>query len=310
MQMKILSLRNIFPNLPVARYNMAAWPKKDSDHTILIGREVDKPGEDGEPDIGSLILVEIDAKGQVIRERTIWKPVFSSLYLEDPRALVLSDGGVMIGLTAVLRGIRGIKPFPAIVRIADDWEGKLPPITLIQSFGPGKNLTPFTTNSFLFRPEAKAYYHKLLIFEIKHMIPRKIGDIVFPTDIPWALWRIGTTIPPIWITPEEAILLIHGITINEGTYTYSIGAAKLIRNGDDFNVEVYKEPFFTPDILSAYVPNIKELRPSEKRVIYACGGIVKENTDQIYLYLNVGDWNTYEVRLSLSEIKQQLRIVY
>jgi predicted GH43/DUF377 family glycosyl hydrolase len=304
--MKILSLRNIFPHIPVARYNMAAWPKKDSNHTILIGREVINPGVKGEPDIGSLILVEIDAEGRIIHERTIWKPLYSSLYLEDPRALVLNSGRIMIGLTAVLRGKRGVKPFPAVVKIADDWAGKLPPVTLIQSFGPGKNLTPFTPNSFLFRPEAKDYYHKLLIFEFKHMIPRKLSDILFPADIPWALWRIGTTIPPIWVTPQEAILLIHGINFIEGTYIYSIGAAKMIRHGDQFEVEVYEEPFFTPDTLQEYVPAIRELRPTEKRVIYACGGIVKEAEDKVCLYLNVGDKDTYEVCLSLSEIKQQL----
>ena len=88
------------------------------------------------------------------------------------------------------------------------------------------------------------------------MIPRKTGDIIFPTNIPWGLWRIGTTIPPIWVSPDEAILLIHGINFTEGKYIYSIGAAKIIRRDNQFKVEVYSEPFFTPETLKEYVIRI------------------------------------------------------
>ena len=85
--MKIQQFRNIFPDLEIARFNLAAWQRNDSDSIYFIGREVAKAGTEGEPDTGVLKLFEVNADGSIAQERLIWKPVFDGINLEDPRAL-------------------------------------------------------------------------------------------------------------------------------------------------------------------------------------------------------------------------------
>ena len=297
----ILAIRNIFPNINVARFNVTAWQLPDSPNTILVGREVVAPGIPGEPDIGTLVLVELDPEGNTIHERVIWEPKYESLYLEDPRAFETTSGKIVIGLTALLRTKTDYEPFPALVFVDQKWKEELPPITLIQTFGSGKNLTPIGDNAYLFRPNAFEYHHQLLLFRLANGIPRKIKDIIFPTDIPWAKWRLGTTIPPLWLPSGEGILFIHGINHEADKYLYSIGVAKLTPQTDGgFTVKVHPDALITPDtfIDGDGYSLVTELRPSERRVVYACGGGVKrDQPGQIILYVNVGDKTTFEVML-------------
>ena len=189
----------------------------------------------------------------------------------------------------------------------------MPPFLIIDSFGPGKNLTPISKHTYLFRPDAPEYFHKLLVFSLHSQIPEKLGDIVFPTNLRWASWRIGTTMPPIWLTPNEALFIIHGISIEKidgkEKYIYSIGKAKLIRNKNKFEVIVGKDPILTPDdfLDENGIALIKELHPELRRVVYSCGGVIKKKSpDMLSLYVNVGDRTTFEVKLSLEELKKDL----
>ncbi|MBP6913393.1 MAG: hypothetical protein KBC00_02160 [Candidatus Levybacteria bacterium] len=314
--MKIKQIKYIFPNIDVARYNLAVWQKTDDNSVCFIGREVTTPGENGEPDTGILKLFEIDQYGANIHERIIWKPLYDNISLEDPRALLLSNGNLLIGLTSVLRSKTGKPvPFPAIVKIdsLQSWKQELPPFLFIGTFGPGKNLTPIDNTTYLFRPESEDYYHKLLAFSLHSQVPEKLGDIVFPVNLPWAMWRIGTTMPPLWITPHEALFIIHGISkkIIDGSekYVYSIGRAKLIRQENQFKVVVAPDPILTPDnfLNKDGTPLIEELHPEERRVIYSCGGLIKkEEKDTLSLYVNVGDRTTFEVEFSLTELTKDL----
>lgn len=309
-------IKHIFPDIHFARFNMAVWQKSGEDTLNFIGRVVAKPGETGEPDTGILKLFEANANGAIIREKVIWQPIYEGINLEDPRALKLPHENLIIGLTAVLRDRKGLPiPFPAIVKIDsfNTWKKELPPFLVIDTFGPGKNLTPISKHTCLFRPDSTEYFHKLLVFSLHSQIPEKISDIVFPTDLPWARWRIGTTMPPIWITPNEALFILHGITIEsingKDVYVYSIGRAKLLRNKNDYKVVVMNDPILTPlDFLdSAGVPLVQELHPDLRRVIYSCGGVIKrKNPDTLSLYVNVGDRTTFEVDLLLSDLKKDL----
>lgn len=310
--MKINQIKDIFPNIDLARFNMAVWQKADGDSLFFIAREVARPAENGEPDTGILKLFEVGINGEVIHEKIIWQPLHEGISLEDPRALELLNENLVIGLTAVFRDKKGLPvPFPAIVKIDShsSWKKELPPFLVIDSFGPGKNLTPIDKNTYLFRPEALDYYHKLLVFSLNSQIPEKLDDIQFPSDLPWAKWRIGTTMPPLWINENEALFIIHGITIkridNKDKYIYSIGRAKLIREGTQFEVIVEKEPIITPDdfLDKDGLPLIEELHPDIRRVVYSCGGLVKRNKpDTLSLYVNVGDRTTFEVELSMKEL--------
>lgn len=314
--MKIQQIRNIFPDLRVARYNLAAWQKPGSNSVYFIGREVAKPGDMGEPDTGILKLFEVAEDGRILQDRLIWKPMYDGINLEDPRALELPNENLIIGLTAVLRDKKGSPiPFPAIIKIDShsSWKQELPPFLVISTFGPGKNLTPIDNSTFLFRPDALEYNHKIMLFSLKSQVPEKFDDIEFPTDLTWAKWRIGTTMSPIWLNQEEALFIVHGISIRNidgmDTYEYSLGRAKLTRHANDFTVTVATEPILTPDYFRTQTgqPLVPELHPNLRRVVYSCGGIIKNTRqDTLTLYVNVGDRTTFEVEFSLEELKAGL----
>jgi predicted GH43/DUF377 family glycosyl hydrolase len=314
--MNIKEIRQLFPDHQVARYNLAAWQNPKTDFVYFLGREVAKAGKKGEPDTGTLKLFEMDQNGTIISERLIWKPSYDGINLEDPRALELPNENLLIGLTAVLRDKKGRPiPFPAIIKIASlsTWHQELPPFLIISSFGPGKNITPINDSTYLFRPDSLEYHHKILVFSLHHQVPQKLADIDFPTNLPWAKWRIGTTMPPIWLNDKEALFIIHGITIKQEKgmkrYIYSLGRAKLVRTGDSFTVTVFPEPILTPSnfVQANGTPLVPELHPKLRRVVYSCGGIIKKhNKDTLSLYVNVGDRTTFEVQYSLNELIQDL----
>lgn len=314
--MKIKYFRSVFPDQRVARYNLAAWQNHKGNSVYFIGREVVKAGTKGEPDNGILKLFEADSEGKITHERLIWKSTFDGINLEDPRALELPNENLLIGLTAVLRNKKGQPmPFPAIIKIDShsSWNEELPPFLVISTFGPGKNITPIDNHTFLFRPDAKKYHHKILVFSLHRQVPEKLTDIDFPKNLPWAKWRIGTTMPPIWLNEHEALFIIHGITIQEingvPKYVYSLGRAKLTRKGNEFKVKVAREPILSPDdfLDTKGQPLVKELHPGLRRVIYSCGGIIKKGKeDTLALYVNVGDRTTYEVEFSMEELKEGL----
>ena len=314
--MKIHQSKNLFPNIEVARYNLAVWQSPNQDSLSFIGREVSEASTEGEPDTGILKLFEVGADGTILQEKVIWKPMYEGLSLEDPRALDLPGENLIIGLTAVLRNRKGNPvPFPAVVKIdaVNSWTLGLPPVLLIDTFGPGKNLTPISAHTYLFRPESEDYNHKLVVFSLHAQVPEKLDEIEFPADISWANWRIGTTMPPLWLTPNEALFIIHGITkqVIDGVekYIYSIGRAKLTRQENAFQVTVAPEAILTPDdfLNEQGVPLVAELHPERRRVVYSCGGIIKKQAqDKLSLYVNVGDRSTFEVEFSLEELKEGL----
>ncbi|QQS38833.1 hypothetical protein IPM62_05645 [Candidatus Woesebacteria bacterium] len=313
--MKIKKIKNIFPESKVSRYNMAAWQSLHGESIYFIGREVRKAGGEGEPDTGVLKLFELDSLGKIVNTRLIWKPVYEGVNLEDPRVIELQNENLLIGVTAVLRDKKGHPiPFPAIIKIDSHstWKEELPPYLIINTFGPGKNMTPVDNVTYFFRPENRKYNHKILAFALHHQLPRKLGDIEFPKDLYWAKWRIGTTMPPIWINETEALFIIHGISIHKihgiKKYIYSIGRAKLTRNNDKFEVKVAEDPIITPDnfIKADGKPLVNELH-SHRRVVYSCGGIIKKgDKDSLSLFVNVGDMATFEVVLSIAELKEGL----
>ena len=70
--MKIKQIRDIFPDIQVARFNLAAWQISGSDSLGFIGREVKTPGEKGEPDTGILKLFEVEDHGGEILLLLVW----------------------------------------------------------------------------------------------------------------------------------------------------------------------------------------------------------------------------------------------
>lgn len=302
--MNIVSVKPVLKDKDASFFNVAVWPKKGTRNIILIGRELSQKGKFGEPDIGRIILYEINEKDEITHKRIIWEPLYESLYLEDPRALVYKNGTVVIGLTAVLRTKKGIQTFPALVSVDNRWTSSLPPITLIQTFGPGKNTTPLLENYFLFRPDLEEFTHKFLVFYYKGLLPKKVGTLSLPKELDWASWKTGAGCPPIWLDESRAIFIVHGISLKEKKYVYSIGVSLLERCGRKFSLKVYPEPILTQEMLRKKI-KFRELRPRLRRVVYVCGGIIKDTEpDLLHLYVNVGDRSTYDVAFRLEDIKR------
>jgi len=306
---KYISYKNIFPHTSTARYNVAAWQESSTGNLTLIGRNVTKAGGKNEPDIGSLMLSEFDREGQLIAEHEVWKPSSENFSLEDPRAIVGQDGIITIGLTAVFFSNGEVETYPALVKVDSNWKKKLPTVTVIKDFGQGKNMTPLGHDFFVFRPSEQKYNHKLLMFKIGEERAEKITDLIFSKELPWAEWRIGTAMPPIWQKDGSAIFFIHGISIEEGKYIYSIGLSKIFPKNGTYVTAVCPEPILTPKTFTDGEGKalIEELRPEERKVVYACGGIIdQKNPEHLKLYVNVGDRATFEVVFEMKEILNEL----
>lgn len=303
-------------------YNAAAWEYNGITH--LLGRQVESAGEYGEPDVGSLVLKTMGEDGNIATSKEVWQPNESGdILLEDARALPLSDGRIAFGITAV---DRNKTPHPAVLIISTEelTNGTLPKPKIIESLGEGdqttplgdstseltgKNVTAIDSNLFAFRPEGDNYNHQLRVFQyhedgsVSHQ-----QYINFPKNIPWAEWRIGTTLPPVWINDKEAIFPIHGINKVANKYVYSIGSARLVKdeNGVLSVDNISSENLINPDLFTEMYDSDEVELHSERRVVYCCGGIPIKGTDgelnRLKLYVNVGDRRTVEVTLSLAAL--------
>ncbi len=304
---------NLNPQL-LYRFNAAAWTPQNNGNTFLVAREVKIAGGQGEPDKGDMVLLELDHQGNVLQEKVVWKLEGASQLLEDARAFVCKNGQVLLGLTAVVEEGEKAIPYPgvAILDNADQSVDALPEVKVLRQFGPGKNMTPLNdTGTFLFRQDGPEHNHDLLVFDWNGEDAIVKGKIHFPKDIPWAQWRTGTTMPPIWINEKEALLIFHGITKVDGKYIYSIGRAKLFVSDDDslekrYQVEVDYKPLLTPDHFLDQNGQqlVEELHPEFRRVVYACGGVMKKIQSKLTLalYVNVGDRQTVEVQIPWKQL--------
>jgi hypothetical protein len=185
--MKIKLIKDIFPNIHVARFNLAVWQKPSGESLYFIGREVAHAGGTGEPDTGILKFFEVTVDGSHVQEKVIWKPVYEGINLEDPRALELPGENLIIGLTAVLRDKNGHPiPFPAIVKIDSigTWKKELPPFLIIDSFGPGKNLTPVDKTTYLFALTQKNIFINYLCFHCTPKFQKNSEISNFPKTFP------------------------------------------------------------------------------------------------------------------------------
>ena len=101
-------------------------------------------------------------------------------------------------------------------------------------------------------------------------------------------------------------MLIHGIRIENGIYHYAIGRAKLVKDRGYQIVAIDPEPLLTPEHFyrkgAPLYPELHDFR----RVVYACGGIIKKigRTQVLSLFVNVGDSQTVEVNFSLKQLQK------
>ena len=172
----------------------------------------------------------------------------------------------------------------------------------------GKNVTAISSGQYAYRPEGEKYNHCLLVFE--HQPDQdKVSHkqyLHFPNVPSWGEYKIGTTMPPIWLNKNEALLPIHGIKIVDSKYVYSIGTARLVRDEDGtLSVDnISQEPIIHPDLFAGRLKS-KELHRN-RRVVYCCGGKPKYYDNgkpkNLIMYINVGDERTVEVTVSMEKI--------
>jgi len=226
-------------------------------------------------------------------------------------------GGVALGKTSSYE--RFTEKFAGVISpglevIGDMVGDQTTPLGEDTSISPGKNVTAIGPDLFAFRQEGDENNHRLRIF--KHLEDCTVIDsqyIDFPKDIPWIEYRIGMTMPPIWLNENEAIFPIHGIQRVNGKFVYSIGSARLLR-GEDGKLSVdniSQKPIINPDSFVGRLNNNDAELHGERRVVYCCGGIPIYNDsgdlERLKLYVNVGDKRTVEVTTSVAEMIKDWR---
>ena len=288
------------------RINVAAWIDDVSCTTQFLVRHMNGKGGKHTPDWGRLELLSLDTLGHYVEGHVVWEGDGSALNLEDPRARISTDGRVLLGLTAVVQKETEFIPYPAICMLPSvHWQGKLENLKVATYLDPGKNMTPLTDTAWVYRKETDNFILTVVNWDGK--ISKVTGSIRLDSVPFWATHKIGTTMPPIWMTENEALFILHGVSKIGDMYHYALGRARLVRNGDMFTIlDVDPKPFLTPDDVAqtALTLNIQE-RHQFRRVVYCCGGIVRGTTDQtkeLSLYVNIGDSQTVEVVYPLSEL--------
>lgn len=176
----------------------------------------------------------------------------------------------------------------------------------------GKNVTALSPDlEFAYRSEGDNNNHQLEVFGYQ----QEDGEVTFKQSLdfsknkpPWGEYKIGTTMPPVWLNKNEAFLPIHGIKIVDGKYVYSIGTARLVRDEDGtLSVDnISQEPIIDPDLFNGMFGSDEIELHSERRVVYCCGGIPVCNDsgelEHLKMYVNVGDKRTVEVTVSTDKI--------
>ncbi|HZJ34923.1 MAG TPA: hypothetical protein VFD55_02875 [Candidatus Angelobacter sp.] len=177
----------------------------------------------------------------------------------------------------------------------------------------GKNVTAISTDQYdqyVYRPEGKDNNHCLRVFEYRQDQDKVSHKqyLHFPNVPPWAEFKIGTTMPPVWLNKNEAFFPIHGIKMVDGKYVYSIGTARLLRDENGiFSVDnISQEPIIEPDLFNGMFKSDEIELHNERRVVYCCGGIPNYYDNgkpkNVKMFINRGDTQTFEVTVSMEKI--------
>lgn len=296
------------------RYNADAF-KNAEGNDVLVLRQVEEAAKWGEGDAGELVRLEMDQDGRIISQKTITCKGFIPKNFEDVRGMSVG-GRRLIGFTYLVSLEKEYIPFGAIAEIGEE-SSEVENLHVLTDLGPGKNVTPLyrngTTIVFGMRQEGEENNRQLKIFSWDGEQIKDLQILEMPKDLPWAREKTGTTMPPIWVNENEALLIFHGLTRDEsGRYIYSIGRAKLVKDAaGKLKIAAYdREPILTPDnfVDAEGKPLARELH-DERRALYACGGIIEKNDlgqEILRYFVNVGDTETIEVQIPMEKLKAGL----
>ena len=293
-----------------------------SDGNIVSSKEVWQPrvGEDLLEDARALLLLD----GRIAFGLTSVAHEGED-YIPYPAVLITSTEELMekmlpkpkvikamgrIAITSLEELMEGMLPEPEVIEVMGKG-GQTTPLDEDISISAGKNVTALSPDLFAFRSEGDNNNHRLKVFGYQ----QEDGKVTFKQSLdfsenkpPWGEYRIGTTMPPVWLNKDEAFLPIHGINLVDSKYVYSIGTARLLRdeNGILSVDNISQEPIIDPDLFVGMFNSDEIELHSERRVVYCCGGIPFYNDsgefEHLKLYVNVGDKRTVEVTVSVDKL--------
>ena len=318
-------------------YNPAAW-MDDDDITYLLGRYVEMipdpqtPDEDtssempvigGGPDTTGLIkLMALGRDGQIVDEltRVLWEskpgePSFEDFRVfkdpEDP------DGKLNFGLTYVepdgtpypavmittTEELRNGRPEPHVIRVLDDGQrisgDQTTPLNEEGTRVPGKNGTWIDQHSYMYRPNDRLHQFEVLKVEGDSVTHQQYIEL--PEDISWGKWAMGTCMSPEWTdnTHQESFMLIHGITVVNREFVYSVAPARLFRkkSGELAIDNIADVPLLT----SASSDRVKKVvqRHKGRDAFYTVGWVPHRDEAgdlvQVDVYVSPGDSRVDEV---------------
>ncbi|HUD07981.1 MAG TPA: hypothetical protein VMQ52_02795 [Candidatus Saccharimonadales bacterium] len=314
-------------------FNVAAWEnveEQDLEGIIRYERTVCLLGRGpvilagiGLPDVAPLVYRELDSGGRVKLSETVYEPEEGKDFLEDPRVL-LQGGKLIIGLTSVIKKGEEYIPHPAIVITSKaELATGLREHKIVTNLGRGDQTTPIGDNidgknttiidetTFMFRPEGTENNHRLRVFRLNdgELIIQQ-NDIKLPDNIPWATFKAGTTMPPVWLNDREAIFPIHGIRKDQnGIFVYSIGSARLVRSVDGIlSVDnISQKPLIYPELFDGLVDTEKvELHPEFRHAVYCVSGSPVYdscgNFQELKMIVSRGDTLTFEVTVPKNKL--------
>jgi len=306
----------------------------------LFARKVLETAPEGQPDAGPLVMAELGPSRDIIFTKEIWHPEGKDDLIEDPRAYQTKDG-TTIGVT-VVRKAKGNKTYPGLIKIKSPEQlltEPFPTPRIIEEFGGGDQTTPLggivegknatrigideDENKIMYRPDGMN--HTLQVLECTDADVSHVGFIDFPDNIPWALYKIGTTTPPEWLNKREAYIELHGINktidgnvVDKDTedgmiYEYAIGAARLLRSVDEtgkvsFSADnISRKAIITSDTFPELTGGRQiERHPKIRRAVYNEGAISTRNTAgelvRRELFPSQGDMRTWHTVVASDEI--------
>ena len=321
---RVVTGLRIIEGIPENFYNAGAFVGPDG-RIVLVGRQVEEAGGHDQPDVGTLVAAILE-ENSVVETKEIWSPKPSGDAASDETAVDLiedvraaeKDGKVAFDVTRLSPLGGKYKPYPAFTEFVDPESlmvNGFPNTIYLSNVDPerfymqaGKNTTRIWPGHIMYRPDNMD--HGFVVHRIGEDGTNDVVQELPFSEVPfWGAYRMGSTMPPVWLNETDAILIVHGITYDQGMYRYTIGSARLHRDEDGvFSIDnVSPNPHLTPEMSADLFPGEQvELHPELRQALYATGGIVHRddtgNPHEIELFPNVGDTRTISASLSVAGI--------
>lgn len=257
--------------------------------TLVIARAVKiREVEWGTPDYNTTRLWEVDSSGKTVTysKSLVFPSTDGVLNWEDARCLVKGNGRIVIGMTAVTNAEFPYNPHPALMIGKVDREGRFRIVEGPNVFPVvGKNFTPLNDrDEFLFRQEEDSHLLRKVVIRDGKL--EQIGVLDFGCHKrDWMKRHVGTTGYEIDFGHEDLrILPIHGVSMQNGRFDYSLGISIIDRGGRIKHVG--HEPLVRRPDFQDVVPVGIELH-NVRNVVYSTG--YKREGDVVTFNINVGD---------------------